>query len=223
MANPVTNTFEGVAHCESLNSAGIAWISFHEFLNGIGVRISPRNRLPVHPRINTCVCCTKFRFRANIKKQNQRKKKNPMSTPSCPSLKCVPVIAGSVAVGVVLGVLYSRKQQSKAITKGEVKNEELYTPNGPVAQRIAAVTPYFPFKGIERFYDIGGFLKNPGCPFLFLLWRGGGSCFCTESSVSEVFHLVIDAFVSRYRNMDIDSIGTHASSTEVHIEFNFNE
>lgn len=58
-----------------------------------------------------------------------------------------------------------------------------YSPNGPTAQRIAAVTPYFPFKGIPRFYDIGGFLKKP-----------------TE------FQLAIDAFVERYRDQDIDSI-----------------
>ena len=58
-----------------------------------------------------------------------------------------------------------------------------YTPNGPTAKRIASVTPYFPFKGIPRFYDIGGFLKNP-----------------------EVFQLAIDAFVERYRGKDIDAI-----------------
>ena len=58
-----------------------------------------------------------------------------------------------------------------------------YTPNGRTAQRIAAVTPYFPFKGIPRFYDIGGFLKKPA-----------------------EFQLAIDAFVERYRDQDIDSI-----------------
>ena len=58
-----------------------------------------------------------------------------------------------------------------------------YTPNGPVAQRIASVTPYFPFKGIPRFYDIGGFLKDP-----------------------EAFQLAIDVFVERYRDADIDAI-----------------
>lgn len=58
-----------------------------------------------------------------------------------------------------------------------------YSPNGPVARRIASVTPYFPFKGIERFYDIGGFLKDP-----------------------EAFQLAIDVFAERYRNIEIDSI-----------------
>ena len=38
---------------------------------------------------------------------------------------------------------------------------DAYTPDGPVAKRIASVTPYFPFKGIPKFYDIGGFLKDP--------------------------------------------------------------
>mmetsp|Transcript_28178 Transcript_28178/g.49649 ORF Transcript_28178/g.49649 Transcript_28178/m.49649 type:complete len:231 (+) Transcript_28178:89-781(+) len=60
---------------------------------------------------------------------------------------------------------------------------EDYTPNGPVAKRIAAVTPYFPFKGIDRFYDIGGFLKRP-----------------------EIFQLVVDVFVARYKSIGIDSI-----------------
>ena len=58
-----------------------------------------------------------------------------------------------------------------------------YSPNGEVAKRIASVTPYFPFKGIERFYDIGGFLKDP-----------------------EAFQLAIDVFVERYRGKNIDSM-----------------
>ncbi|CAN0261362.1 unnamed protein product, partial [Laminaria digitata] len=28
--------------------------------------------------------------------------------------------------------------------------------DGPEAQRIARTIPYYPFKGIDRFYDIGG-------------------------------------------------------------------
>lgn len=31
-----------------------------------------------------------------------------------------------------------------------------YKSDGPEAQRIARTIPYYPFKGIERFYDIGG-------------------------------------------------------------------
>mmetsp|Transcript_85482 Transcript_85482/g.242359 ORF Transcript_85482/g.242359 Transcript_85482/m.242359 type:complete len:206 (+) Transcript_85482:90-707(+) len=36
-----------------------------------------------------------------------------------------------------------------------------YTPDGPLAREIAATVPYFPYKGIERFYDIGGLLRYP--------------------------------------------------------------
>lgn len=31
-------------------------------------------------------------------------------------------------------------------------------PDGPEAQRIARTIPFYPFKGIDRFYDIGGIL-----------------------------------------------------------------
>jgi len=58
-----------------------------------------------------------------------------------------------------------------------------YSPNGPVAQRIAAAMPAFPFKGIPMFYDIGGVTRDP-----------------------EIFQLVIDVFVARYRDLDVDSI-----------------
>ncbi len=36
-----------------------------------------------------------------------------------------------------------------------------YTQDGEEAREIAKYLPYFPFKGIPRFYDIGGFLYNP--------------------------------------------------------------
>ena len=58
-----------------------------------------------------------------------------------------------------------------------------YTPDGPVAKRIASVTPYFPFKGIPRFYDIGGFLKEP-----------------------EVFQMIVDIFVDRYYSFATKSV-----------------
>ena len=48
------------------------------------------------------------------------------------------------------------QQLAHARTPGTGREE--YEQDGPVARRIAAVTPYFPFKGIDRFYDIGGFL-----------------------------------------------------------------
>ena len=60
---------------------------------------------------------------------------------------------------------------------------DAYTPDGPVAKRIASVTPYFPFKGIPKFYDIGGFLKDP-----------------------EAFALVVEVLVERYKNENITSI-----------------
>lgn len=36
-----------------------------------------------------------------------------------------------------------------------------YARDGPEAQRIARTIPYYPFKGIERFYDIGGTTRAP--------------------------------------------------------------
>ena len=68
-----------------------------------------------------------------------------------------------------------------ARTPGTSKAE--YEQDGPIARRIASVTPYFPFKGIDRFYDIGGFLKDP-----------------------EAFALVVEVLVERYKDMDLDSI-----------------
>jgi hypothetical protein len=64
-----------------------------------------------------------------------------------------------------------------------ISSRAQYEQNGPEAQRIAAVIPYFPFKGIPRFYDIGGFLARP-----------------------DLLQLVIDIFASRYESMEIDSI-----------------
>ena len=71
--------------------------------------------------------------------------------------------------------------QSTPCTPGTSRAD--YTQDGPVAQRIASVTPYFPFKGIDRFYDIGGFLKDP-----------------------EAFALVVEVLVERYKDADIDSV-----------------
>ena len=71
--------------------------------------------------------------------------------------------------------------QSTPCTPGTSRAD--YTQDGPVAQRIASVTPYFPFKGIDRFYDIGGFLKDP-----------------------EAFALVVEVLVERYKDADIDRV-----------------
>lgn len=83
------------------------------------------------------------------------------------------------AVGAAIGIAGAYRYLS--VSSGYSTKD--YTPNGPVAKRIAAVTPYFPFKGIDRFYDIGGFLKDP-----------------------EAFQLVVDVFVERYRKKGIDCV-----------------
>ncbi|KAJ8612142.1 hypothetical protein CTAYLR_002454 [Chrysophaeum taylorii] len=69
----------------------------------------------------------------------------------------------------------------RSATPGTLRDE--YVADGPIAKRIARVTPYFPFKGIPRFYDIGGFLKDP-----------------------EAFALVIEVLANRYAAERIDSI-----------------
>jgi len=66
-------------------------------------------------------------------------------------------------------------------TPGTARGE--YEQDGAIARRIASVTPYFPFKGIDRFYDIGGFLKDPAA-----------------------FALVVEVLVERYKDTDLDSI-----------------
>jgi hypothetical protein len=58
-----------------------------------------------------------------------------------------------------------------------------YKQDGPEAQQIAQYLPYFPFKGIPRFYDIGGFLAEP-----------------------EVFQRIVSIFSSRYRPSAVDVV-----------------
>jgi adenine phosphoribosyltransferase len=58
-----------------------------------------------------------------------------------------------------------------------------YKQDGPEAQKIADVIPYYPFHGVPRFYDISGMTQNP-----------------------EVFQSCIDVFVNRYRDLDVDVI-----------------
>jgi len=50
-------------------------------------------------------------------------------------------------------------------------------------RQVVSATPHFPFKGIEKFYDIGGFLRKP-----------------------DVFEDVIQLFLAHLRNVEIDSI-----------------
>jgi adenine phosphoribosyltransferase len=58
-----------------------------------------------------------------------------------------------------------------------------YLQDGPEALEIAPYLPYFPFKGIPRFYDIGGFLYEPA-----------------------IFQKIVDIFAARYAKLDIDVI-----------------
>jgi adenine phosphoribosyltransferase len=58
-----------------------------------------------------------------------------------------------------------------------------YQQDGPEAFEISKYLPYFPFKGIPRFYDIGGFLYEP-----------------------DVFQKIVDIFANRYRSMEVDVI-----------------
>jgi len=61
--------------------------------------------------------------------------------------------------------------------------KKTYEQDGDEARQIAQYLPYFPFKGIPRFYDIGGFLEKP-----------------------DVFLKIVDIFVERYREIGVDSI-----------------
>lgn len=58
-----------------------------------------------------------------------------------------------------------------------------YKQDGEEAQAIAQYLPYFPFKGIPRFYDIGGFLYEP-----------------------KVFQKIVDIFADRYKEIGVDVI-----------------
>ena len=61
--------------------------------------------------------------------------------------------------------------------------EQTYEQDGVEAREIAQYIPYFPFKGIDRFYDIGGFLYVP-----------------------HVFEKIVNIFVNRYQTLNIDVI-----------------
>ena len=62
-------------------------------------------------------------------------------------------------------------------------NNKKYEQDGDEARQIAQYLPYFPFKGIPKFYDIGGFLEKP-----------------------DIFQQIVDIFVQRYNEIGIDSI-----------------
>lgn len=58
-----------------------------------------------------------------------------------------------------------------------------YTQDGPEAQAIVSVIPYYPFHGVPRFYDISGMLHHP-----------------------DTFQKCIDIFVQRYTTLEVDCI-----------------
>ena len=64
-----------------------------------------------------------------------------------------------VTLGIMLGRAVGAVLGDGRPAAGTGRDES--RPGGPIARQIAAVTPYFPCKGIPRFYDIGGFLKEP--------------------------------------------------------------
>ncbi|KAL3759776.1 hypothetical protein ACHAWU_007520 [Discostella pseudostelligera] len=72
---------------------------------------------------------------------------------------------------------------TNASTGDATTETNTYEQDGPEARLIAQYLPYFPFKGIPRFYDIGGFLSEP-----------------------TVFARIIDIFASRYKHQNIDVI-----------------
>jgi hypothetical protein len=65
----------------------------------------------------------------------------------------------------------------------KVDGQQMYEQDGKEAREIAQYIPYFPFKGIDRFYDIGGFLYVP-----------------------HIFEKIVNIFVNRYQTLDIDVI-----------------
>jgi len=52
------------------------------------------------------------------------------------------------------------KAKAKPEGRGRLTEEDL-EPNGPLAAKIAAVIPYFPYKKLDKFYDVQGLLNHP--------------------------------------------------------------
>ena len=70
-----------------------------------------------------------------------------------------------------------------------VDGQLTYEQDGIEAREIAQYIPYFPFKGIDRFYDIGGFLYVP-----------------------HIFEKIVNIFVKRYETLNIDVIAGYVIS-----------
>jgi len=74
-------------------------------------------------------------------------------------------------------------ESSTAASAATTTSKKQYEQDGEEARKIAHYLPFFPFKGIPRFYDIGGFLYEPA-----------------------VFRRIVDIFAHRYREIGVDVI-----------------
>ena len=100
----------------------------------------------------------------------------------------VPVILPVIiALGLVTLLPSNNSNNSMptftATTTTTANKKRVYLQDGPEAKEIAHHLPYFPFKGIPRFYDIGGFLYEPA-----------------------IFQRIVDIFADRYREIGIDVV-----------------
>ncbi len=103
-----------------------------------------------------------------------------------PSPRRVPRISIKLAVAQTdEALLQQQRWHSQQRIHNKIMSEEkkIYAQDGPEAVEIAKYLPYFPFKGIPRFYDIGGFLAEPA-----------------------VFQKIVDIFAERYAGIGIDSV-----------------
>ena len=87
------------------------------------------------------------------------------------------------SIGLVAVAVESSTCPSSSNSTIIMSTAKKYVQDGDEAREIAKYLPYFPFKGIPRFYDIGGFLYEPA-----------------------VFQKIVDIFAERYREIGIDVI-----------------
>jgi hypothetical protein len=109
--------------------------------------------------------------------QNAKCKTCPSKTPS--QTAAIPFRAAILFV-ILINLLRTSAHPNNSYTPTSIMT---YEQDGAEAREIAKYLPYFPFKGIPRFYDIGGFLEKP-----------------------EVFQQIVDIFVKRYEEIGIDSV-----------------
>jgi len=67
--------------------------------------------------------------------------------------------------------------------EGKRLTEDAMTPDGPLAKEIAATIPIYPFKGLDKFYDVQGLLKSP-----------------------KLFNIFCSVMAKRYRKMGITKL-----------------